>query len=107
MAPSCSADNSYLDTHTIINKTDRKLLVTFFRGYPINKVVSQELATGENLRVEDMVSQPAKIYLITAVDLGLEKKLVYKKFVDLDGLMKLYEVDTEKKGILIRTEDIE
>ena len=106
-ASSCSADNSYLDTHTIINKTDKRLLVTFFRGYPINKVVSQELNQGENLRVEDMVSRPTDIYLITAVDIGSGEKLVYKKFFNLNGLMKLYEMDAEKKGILIRNEDLE
>ena len=83
------------------------MLVTFFRGYPINKVVSQELNKGENLRIEDMTSQPTDIYLITAIDLGPGKKLVYKKFVNLEGMMKLYETDTEKKGILIRNEDLE
>jgi hypothetical protein len=101
------AESSYRDTQTIINKTDKTLLVTFFRGYPINVAENKVLKPGEKLRIDELVSRPADIYLLTAVDLGsLNKKVIYQRCVDMLGLMKLYELDQEKNGIPIRNDDL-
>ena len=100
------AEGSYRDTHTIVNQSDKKLVVTFFRGYPVNKVDSRELQKGERLRIDDMVLRPSDVYLITAHDMQSKGKLVYKRNVDIDGLIKLYELDPDKIGIPIRNEDL-
>lgn len=101
------AEDSYRDTQAVINRTKKTLMVTLFRGYPVNKVENKVLKPGERLSVEDLVTRPADIYLITAVDCDApNKKIIYQRCVGVMELMKLYELDAEKNSIPIREQDI-